>query len=133
MLLANEMKKINVEKNEEKKDLIKLLLEKDMTQISFDILSRLDSKSFTNCRLVSHQWKEFIDYQFHETPKGKKWMLNRLTSNFLNEKFTPREDKLNFHDKVCALVADGLNIYIITRKKLKQTYYFIIHKYVPLL
>ena len=71
MSLPPKLRKLNDYKIGKKKDFIKLLLKKDMTHICFNILSRLDSKSFTNCRLVSHKWKDFIDYQFYETPKVK--------------------------------------------------------------
>ena len=91
-----------------------------MTHICFNILSKLDSKSFTNCRLVSHEWKDFIDYQFYKTPKGKQWIKNKLTSNYFNENFTPREEKINFQDSVLYFTADNSSICVFT----KGAYYF---------
>ena len=114
-LLPPKIRKLNIEKNEEKKDLIKLLLEKDMTHICFNILSRLDSRSFTNCKLVSHEWKDFIDYQFYETPKGKQWIKNKVTSNYVDTNFTPTEERINFQDRVVAFTADNSSICVFTK------------------
>ena len=124
------MRKLNVEENEEKKDLIKLLLEKDMTHICFNILSRMDSKSFTSCRLVSHKWKDFIDYQFYKTPKGKQWIRNKLTSNYFNENFTPREEKISLQNPIIDFIADEFSICVITEHFLKDGHsYLDIHSF----
>ena len=125
MALPPKIRKLNVEKNEEKIDFLKLLLEKDMTHICFNILSKLDSKSFTNCRLVSHQWKEFIDYQFYKTLKGKQWIENRLTSNYLDENFTPREENINFKSQIFDFAASDFCICVLTEKD----DYFDIHSF----
>ena len=114
MALPPKVRKVSVEQNKVKIDFFKLLLEKDMTHICFDILSKLDSKSFTNCRLVSHQWKEFIDYQFYETPKGQQWIENRLTYNYFDENFTPGEKRINFQERVITMTADDFSICAFT-------------------
>ena len=52
-------------------DLIKLLLYYDLIELCFKIFNHLEAKSLTNCRLVSSHWRNFIDYQFNEMPKGR--------------------------------------------------------------
>ena len=128
--LQNIQKAAEDDENEEemkmnKRDFLKLLLEKDMTHICFDILSKLDSKSFTNCRLVSHQWKEFIDYQFYETRKGQQWIENRLTYNYFDENFTPGEKRINLQERVITMTADDFSICVFT----EGDHYVDIHSY----
>ena len=55
-------------------NIIDLLLERDLTDICFQIFNYLDNISFTNSRTVCHTWKNFIDYYFYGTPKGKKYL-----------------------------------------------------------
>ena len=52
-------------------DLITLLLYYDLIELCFKIFNHLEAKSLTNCRLVSSHWRNFIDYQFNEMPKGR--------------------------------------------------------------
>ena len=126
MSLPPKIRKLSDYEIEKKKDIIKLLLEKDMTHICFNILSRLDSKSFTNCRLVCHKWKDYIDYQFYETPKGKLWIINKLTSNYFDVNFTPTEEKINFQVRIIDFVADDSSICVLTHN---DDFYFDIHSY----
>ena len=99
----------------DKENIIEQLLEKDLTNICFKIFSFLDSTSFCNCRLVCHGWRDFIDHQFYELQKGKKWRMDKLMSNYLNKDFIPKEEKISFNDKeqtVADVVADQSNILI---------------------
>ena len=96
-------------------NIIEHLLEKDLTYICFKIFSYLDSTSFCNCRFVCHGWKDFIDTQFYELPKGKKWRSDKLMTNIFNKDFIPKEDKISFNEKECHIanvVADQSNILI---------------------
>ena len=76
--------------HEEVINYIHLLLLHDLTSLCFQIFNYLDNKTFTNCRLVCHNWKNFIDHYFFELAKGKKCVNQRLSSNFFNEKYGPR-------------------------------------------
>ena len=102
---------IEIEKN-----IIELLLEKDLTRICFKIFSHLDSDTFCNARLVCHGWKDFIDYQFYELPNGIKWRHDKLISNFLDKDFVPKEEKINTNDKISFTQADQNNIFVSTNK-----------------
>ena len=99
---------------EKEKNIIELLLEKDLTRICFKIFSHLDSDSFCNARLVCHGWKDFIDYQFYELPKGIKWRSDKLISNFLNEDFIPREEEINLKHIIYYTETDGKYIFLST-------------------
>ena len=108
---------------EKEKNIIELLLEKDLTRICFKIFSHLDSDSFCNARLVCHGWKDFIDYQFYELPNGIKWRSDKLISNFLNEDFIPREEKIYTKEAIYSVQADEKNIFISTEKVLSISKY----------
>ena len=69
--------------------IIELLLERDLTNLCFQIYNELDSKSLTNCRLVSHSWKDFIDHFFHELPKGKACLKRKLNENIFDSDYMP--------------------------------------------
>ena len=99
---------------EKEKNIIELLLEKDLTRICFKIFSYLDSDSFCNARLVCHGWKDFIDYQFYELPNGIKWRSDKFTSNFLGKNFMPREQKISINEKICSAQVNKTNIFIST-------------------
>ena len=71
-------------------NIIELLLERDLTRLCYQIYNKLDSQSLTNCRLVCHNWKDFVEHQFYELPKGRLHVKNLLKSNFFNESFHPR-------------------------------------------
>ena len=101
--------------DKENQNIIQQLLEKDLTEICFKIFSYLDSTSFSNCRFVCHEWRDFIDHQFYELPKGKKWRNDKLMSNIFNKDFIPKEDKISFNEKewlIANVVADQSNILI---------------------
>ena len=53
-----------------------------MEMLCYKIFGMLDSQSFDNCKLVSNNWKEFID--------ESKWISQKLTSNFLNDNYNPK-------------------------------------------
>ena len=77
-----------------KMDIIEQLLQRDLTDICFQILSHLDSETFGNCRLVCQLWNQFIEHYFYNFPKGQEWLKQKLVSNFLNETYQPKEDKV---------------------------------------
>ena len=66
------------------------LLDHDLTQICYEIFCCLDSQSIVNCKLVCQSWNKFIKHHFFKLPKGKKCLLQKLNSNFLNEDYKPR-------------------------------------------
>ena len=101
---------------EKEKNIIELLLEKDLTRICFKIFSHLDSDSFCNSRLVCHGWKDFIDYQFYELLKGIKWRSDKLISNYLDTDFIPREEKIYIKGVIGSAQANEKNIFISTTK-----------------
>ena len=111
--------------DENEKNIIELLLEKDLTRICFKIFSHLDSDSFCNARLVCHGWKDFIDYQFYELPNGIKWRSDKLISNFLDNDFVPKEEKININEEICYIKADEKNVFISTNNKCISNYEFL--------
>ena len=96
---------------ENEKNIIELLLEKDLMTICFQIFSHLDSDSFCNARLVCSGWKYFIDYQFNELPNGIKWRRDKLISNFLDKDFMPREEKISIDNVIYTAQVDKTNIF----------------------
>ena len=72
-----------------------LLLDRDLTQICYEIFCHLDSQSIVNCKLVCQSWNSFIKHHFFKLPKGKKCLLQKINSNFLNEDYKPRYFFLN--------------------------------------
>ena len=66
------------------------LLDRDLTQICYEIFCQLDSQSIVNCKLVCQRWNSFIKHHFFKLPRGKKCLLQKLNSNFLNEDYKPR-------------------------------------------
>ena len=70
-------------------DLIRFLLYYDLIELCFKIFNQLEAKSLTNCRLVSSHWKNFIDYQFNEMPKGRNSLRQKLLSNIFDENYKP--------------------------------------------
>ena len=65
-------------------DLIKLLLYYDLIELCFKIFNQLEAKSLTNCRLVSSHWKNFIDYQFNEMPKGRFIRSTNISNDYFS-------------------------------------------------
>ena len=80
-----------------------LLLNRDLTGLCYDIFENLNSESLTNCRLVCHQWKEFIDYHFYKLPKGKKCLQNKLTSNILNKNYEAKIKTVQHKEELFAI------------------------------
>ena len=80
-----EESKIEINMNEGKFDIIKCLLEKNLTQIFFEIFNYLDSQSFANCRLVNHEWKNYADEYYTGTLKGKKSIKKKLKGKVSNK------------------------------------------------
>ena len=106
-----------MEENEENLDFIDLLLSRDLTGLCFEIFNHLDSYSFTNCRLVCHYWKNFIDYHFFELPKGRNFFHRNLTKNILNKNYEPITHKVNTEEKrekLFAIVADSESVCVTT-------------------
>ena len=85
-----------------------------MTRLCYEIFGMLDSQSFTNCRLVCSEWKEFIDEKFYNLPHGRKWIAQKLTSNFLNEKYNPKIDEFTYETEmpVQEILMDEKNIFV---------------------
>ena len=94
-----------------KLDIIQALLNKNCTHLCCEIFGMLDSQTFENCKLVSNCWKEFIDgTSIHKC----KWISQKLTSNFLNDNFSPKIDEfiLQVESEVKAIIMDEKNIFV---------------------
>ena len=116
-------------------NIIDLLLERDLTDICFQIFNYLDNISFTNSRTVCHIWKKFIDYYFYGTPKGKKYLSQRVISNFFNENHYPKIIKKDLisnltkrnacdKDRVTSIQCDSISISISTYSGSVSNYKF---------
>ena len=112
------------------------MLGQNLTNLCFDIFAQLDSTSITNCRLVCHKWKFFIDEYIYGSRKGRLCLQQKITANFLNENFQPRliskiplnEDIEGFEQyentewdsfrniRICYMALDEDNIFIGTYK-----------------
>jgi len=95
-------------------NIIDSLLERDLTFLCFQIFNELDSQSLTNCRLVCHSWKCFIDYQFFSLPKGQKCIQSKLTANLLNKDFVPRTITKEHKEELFSVMADKSIISVTT-------------------
>ena len=93
-------------------DIIEQLLQRDLTDICFQIFSQLDSETFGNCQLVCQLWKQFIEHYFYYLPKGQKWLKQKLVSNFLSETYQPKEDKVISKRCIADIKADQKNIFV---------------------
>ena len=93
-----------------KQDIIKLLLNHNLTEICFEILCHLDSKTFANCRQVNLTWRNYIDNYFCQIAKGKTWMDKKLYSNFMNPNFQPTIMKSPIEEEISILKADKFGI-----------------------
>ena len=91
-----------------------LLLNRDLTELCYDVFENLNSESLTNCRLVCHQWKDFIDYHFYKLPKGQKCLQKKLTSNILNENYEAKIKTVKHKEELFAIVADEDGVCIST-------------------
>ena len=94
--------------------IIELLLQRDMTNLCFQIYDELDSKSLTNCRLVCHSWRNFIDHFFYELPKGKACLKRKLYRNFFDDDYVPTTKTITLDDDD---EDDGSSIYDIQADK----------------
>ena len=100
----------------EKLDFIENLLKRDLTRLCFEIFRHLDSSSLVNCKLVCHSWKDFINYHFYQSPKGKKCLSQKLAQNYLNPNYEPKtlKIKLETNEKLFAVVADKQSVCVTT-------------------
>ena len=119
-------------------NIMDLLLEHDLTDICFQIFNYLDNISFTNSRRVCHIWKNFIDYYFYGTPKGKKYLRQRVISNFFNENYQPKINKRDLisnltkrkacdKDRVTSIQCDSTSISISTYSEMHSNIYLVCH------
>ena len=99
-----------VEYMESKQDIIEHLLNHNLTEICFQIFCQLDSKTFANCRLVNSIWRNYIDNYFREISKGKKWMDQKLYSNFMNPNFQPTIMNTPIKEEISILKVDKFGI-----------------------
>ena len=99
-----------VEYMESKQDIIEHLLNHNLTEICFQIFCQLDSRTFANCRLVNSTWKNYIDNFFRESAKGKKWMDQKLYSNFMNPNFQPTIMNTPIKEEIAILKVDQFGI-----------------------
>ena len=99
-------------------DIIKLLLNRDLTRLCYQIFTYLDIQSLVNCRLVCYDWYNFIDYQFFELSKGKKWIKKKfrqkLTLNILNDNYIPKTIKVTEKERLFAVVADEDSVWYVS-------------------
>ena len=82
-------------------DVIECLLQRDLTEICFQIFSELDSESFSNCKLICTTWNNFIRHHFYELLRGKLWLKEKLCSNFLNPEFNSRLSMIKINEDFC--------------------------------
>ena len=61
---SGKMKIVETENERQTTDLMQSLIQRNLFQYCFDVFAYLDSRSFSNCRLVSKEWKKFIDEEF---------------------------------------------------------------------
>ena len=103
--------------------IIELLLERDLTNLCFQIYNELDSKSLTNCRLVCHSWRNFIDHFFYELPKGKACLQRKLIKNVFGSEYVPTTKTMtldndeDFGSSIYDIQADKSGICVSTGKK----------------
>ena len=95
-------------------NIINSLLDYDLTRICFKIFCNLDSLSLSNCRLVCHQWRDFIDYNFFNLPRGIEWTRSKIIKNALNKDFTPKETFANHEEEMYGIEADQNGVCITT-------------------
>ena len=93
-------------------DIIELLLQRDLTGLCYQIFQHLDSKNIANSRLVCHLWRNFIDYQFFELPKGKSCIKQKLIENILNEDFEPKVDQVTFSKAIFDIQVDKNSVVV---------------------
>ena len=119
----------------ENEDIIKLMLQKNLINLCFDVFAQLDSKSIANSRLVCQNWKNFIDEELFNSRKGKLCIQQKITANILNENFLPRIrkfrlPKINGHRiEVKGMEVDEKNICIyVTQNTSKVVHRILYHK-----
>ena len=81
-------------------DIIEHLLSKNQTDFCFEVFNHLDSQSFINSRKVCQSWKIFIDNEFYNTIRGEKSLREKLKSNYLNNEYSPKEEKINILEPI---------------------------------
>ena len=113
-----------MEEDDEPLNFIQLLLNRDLTRLCFQIFNELNSHSITNCRLVCQVWKEFIDYNFYQLPRGKKYLKQKLYSNFFNDEYTPRELHIDVPEPIFDIFADEKAVFISTEAGKVSKYEF---------
>ena len=95
-------------------NIINSLLNYDLTNICFTILANLDSLTLSNCRLVCHQWRDFIDYNFFNLPRGIEWTRTKIVENALNKDFIPKETIANHEEEMYGIEADQDGVCVST-------------------
>ena len=90
----------NQEAKHDQFNVINSLLNQDLTRICFDIFCHLDTLSLSNSRLVCQQWKDFIDYNFFDLPRGQKWIRSKIVENVLNQDYVPKETIVNHEEEI---------------------------------
>lgn len=93
-------------------DIIELLLQRDLTELCYQIFQHLDSKNIANSRLVCHLWRNFIDFQFFELPKGKSCIKQKLIANILNEDFEPKVNQVTLSNEIFDIQVDRNSVVV---------------------
>ena len=90
----------------------------DQAQLIFFYLLTSSSRDLKLLFQVCHNWRNFIDHNFFNLPKGQKWIKNKLASNILDENYEPQTKQIttssedNF--KFFAVVADEESVCVST-------------------
>ena len=93
-------------------DIIELLLQRDLTELCYQIFQNLDSKNIANSRLVCPLWRNFIDYQFFELPKGKSCIKQKLIANILDEDFEPKVNQVTLSNEIFDIQVDKNSVVV---------------------
>ena len=112
----------SIEGKRDQFDIVNSLLYQDLTRLCFDIFCHLDTSSLSNCRLVCQQWKEFIDFNFFDLPRGQRWIRSRIINNILNKDYIPKEKIINHDEEMYGIEVD-LNGICVTTYKGSISYY----------
>ena len=104
----------NQEAKHDQFNVINSLLNQDLTRICFDIFCHLDTLSLSNSRLVCQQWKDFIDYNFFDLPRGQKWIRSKIVENILNKDYFAKETIVNHDEEMYGIEADQNGICVTT-------------------
>ena len=63
---------------------------------------------------VCNNWRNFIDHNFFNLPKGQKWIKKKLASNILDENYEPQTIQILLPLKFFAVVADEESVCVST-------------------